>query len=165
MDFAVAFVWPFTPRLATAGSFSIISMPTVYTWTSLTMELSDYISCVIITIFMMTWVETMNNISLLVKGISSSAYGPSCWRLKVFWAATARKIELGKAWIHLCLTKSSLTPILLAVAINFCKKYDGLPVILISPISRTKSSGFVCSVAVTDLFPFANQCPHQAIRL
>ena len=59
--------------------------------------------------------------------------------------AMAWKIELGKTWINLWLTKSSLTPILPAVAINSSGKYDGLPVILVSPRSHAKNYGFVCS--------------------
>ena len=40
-------------------------------------------------------VEAMYDNSLWVKGISSSANEPCCWRLGVFCAALAGKIELG----------------------------------------------------------------------
>ena len=50
IDFVVAFVWPFTPRLATVGSFFIINMPMEYMRLLVTMERSDYIIWVVITI-------------------------------------------------------------------------------------------------------------------
>ena len=90
----------------------------------------------------------MCDVSSLIKGINSSANEPSCGRLKDFCVAITGNIEVGRAWINLCLTKSSLTPYLLAVAINSCEKYDGLPVILESLMNLEKISGFVCSYVV-----------------
>ena len=64
--------------------------------------------------------------------------------MEVFCVVIIGGIEQGKASINLCQTKSLLTPILLAVAINSSKKY-GQPVNLVSLRNQVKSAGFVCS--------------------